>query len=405
MELNQIAAACIDCRYFLFLLSQFAGLVGLFPAELGVAEVAVFGGLGVDRASEVQQLNDAAWGQIEVCADTAADLVFGNGIGAECVHQDRDRLGDADGVGKLDFDFGGQTGGDDVFGDEAGGVGGRTVDFAGVFAGERAAAVAGVAAVGVYDDLAAGDAGIGLRTADDEDAGGVDVVGDVAGDVLVILSQHGLDNVLLDERLDIGLLEFGVVLGGQHNRVNGQRLVGGGVIGDCHLGFGVGAQPQIAGFTDLRIAGHQRVSDSDGQRHQLRGFIDGEPEHHALIARALGLVAFRARVHADGNIGGLLLERDQNAGGVAVKAVIGFGVADFVDGFADHIGDFDIPLRRDFAGDHGKAACQQGFDRDPAFDILAQQLIENSVADLVGQLVRVAFGDRLGRKQFNFGHG
>ena len=153
------------------------------------------------------------------------------------------------------------------------------------------------------------------------------------------------------------------------------------------------------------VAGHQLVGDGDGQGHQFRGLVDGEAEHHALVARALGFVALRAGIHADGDVRGLLLERDQDAGRVAVEAVLDFGVAGVVDGLADDIGDFDIALGGDLAGDDGQAARQQGLDGDAAFDVLAQQFVEDGVADLVGELVGVALGDGLGGKQFDVGHG
>src|SRR3546814_19647933 len=53
-----------------------------------------------------------------------------------------------------------QAGGHHVLGHVAGRVGGRTVDLGRVFARERAAAVRAGAAVGVDDDLAAGEAAI-----------------------------------------------------------------------------------------------------------------------------------------------------------------------------------------------------------------------------------------------------
>jgi hypothetical protein len=84
-----------------------------------------------------------------------------------------DRLGLADGVRDLDLAAGGEPGGDDVLGDPAHGVGGGAVHLGRVLAGEGAAAVPGVAAVGVDDDLAAGEAGVAHRTADDELAGRV----------------------------------------------------------------------------------------------------------------------------------------------------------------------------------------------------------------------------------------
>ena len=69
----------------------------------------------------------------------------------------------------------GQAGRDDVLGDVARHVAGRAVDLRRILARERAAAVRRRAAVGVDDDLAAGDAGVAVRTADDEAAGRVDV--------------------------------------------------------------------------------------------------------------------------------------------------------------------------------------------------------------------------------------
>ena len=90
-----------------------------------------------------------------------------------CDHQ-RDRVGDADRVGDLDLAAIREAGGDDVLGHVAGRVGGRAVDLGGVLAREGAAAVAGGAAVGVDDDLAAGQAGVAHRAADHELAGRVD---------------------------------------------------------------------------------------------------------------------------------------------------------------------------------------------------------------------------------------
>ena len=68
----------------------------------------------------------------------------------------------------------GEARGDDVLGDPAHRVRGRAVDLGRVLAGEGAAAVAGHAAVGVDDDLAAGQTGVAHRAADLEAAGGVD---------------------------------------------------------------------------------------------------------------------------------------------------------------------------------------------------------------------------------------
>ena len=65
----------------------------------------------------------------------------------------------------------GEAGGDDILGEIARGIGGRAIDLGRVLAGEGAAAMRGRAAVGIDDDLAAGEAGVAIRSADDEFAG------------------------------------------------------------------------------------------------------------------------------------------------------------------------------------------------------------------------------------------
>ena len=88
---------------------------------------------------------------------------------------DRQRPGDADGVGELQRAAVGEARGDDVLGEIARGIGGRAVDLGRVLAGEGAAAMRRRAAVGVDDDLAPGEAAIAVGAADEELAGRVDV--------------------------------------------------------------------------------------------------------------------------------------------------------------------------------------------------------------------------------------
>ena len=141
---------------------QYGGFVGGFPGEFWfvAAEVAVGGGFAVDGAQQVEGLDDAFRPQVEVGADEFNDFFIGYLAGAEGVDHQRYGLGDTNRVGDLDFAAGGQAGGDDVFGDITTGVGGGAVDLGGVFAGERATAVTCCAAVGVDDDLAAGQAAV-----------------------------------------------------------------------------------------------------------------------------------------------------------------------------------------------------------------------------------------------------
>jgi hypothetical protein len=171
--------------------------------------VAVGGGLLVDRAQQVQHLDDALRTQVEVLVDQRGDLVVGDDAGAFGVDGHVHRLGHADRVRDLDLALARQAGGHDVLGHVAGGVGGRAVDLGRVLARERATAVRAGAAVGVDDDLAAGQAAVALRAADDEAAGRVD---QVAGFLQPLLGQHRLDDLLDDRFGERGLHLVAVAL-------------------------------------------------------------------------------------------------------------------------------------------------------------------------------------------------
>ena len=136
--------------------------------------MAVGGQVAVDGTAEVELLDDGGGTEIHVLQHSLFNSGLGDLSGAEGVHQHRDRLGHADGVSNLHLAVVGQTGGHHVLGDVAGGVGGGAIHLGGILTRESAAAVTGVAAVGVHDDLTAGQTCITGRAADDEAAGGVD---------------------------------------------------------------------------------------------------------------------------------------------------------------------------------------------------------------------------------------
>ena len=63
------------------------------------------------------------------------------------------------------------------------------------------------------------------------------------------------------------------------------------------------------------------------------------------------------------------------------------------------VGDVDVAGGGDLAGDVHLAGGDEGLDGDPAARVLRQHGVEDRVADLVGDLVRVALGHRLGREE------
>jgi hypothetical protein len=150
------------------------------------------------------------------------------------------------------------------------------------------------------------------------------------------------------------------------------------------------------------------VGQRDRQRHQLGGLVGRVPEHEALVAGALPLDlvlggARRARlvagVDALRDVRRLGADRDAHAAGGAVETLAGGVVADPQDGVADDRRDVDVTGGGHLAGDVHLPGRDHGLDGDPAAGVLREHRVQDRVADLVSDLVRVALGDRLGREE------
>ena len=207
-------------------------------------------------------------------------------LGAERLDEQTDRLGLADGVRDLHLDLGGEPRRDDILGHPPHRVARGSVNLRRVLAGERPAAVAGVATVGVDDDLAAGEPGVTHGSTGYEPPGRVDQQ-PVAVGVDVEAGEHWRDDVLLDIRLE-QRVEIDVlgVLARDHDRVEADGLVA--VVLDRHLGLAVG--PQIRHDAALAHRGEplgQPVRQPDRHGHELRRVVASEAEHEALVPRAL----------------------------------------------------------------------------------------------------------------------
>src|SRR4249919_2951785 len=397
------------------ILAQLVGLVRLLPGECGglvllavavdvldflrlAAEVAVRGGGLVHRVDQVEHLHDAVRTQVEVLADQLLDFVVGDLAGAEGGHRDRSRFGDADRVGDLHFALVGQAGGDDVLRHVTRGISGRTVDLRRILARERAAAVAGHAAVAVDDDLAAGQAAVAHRAADHEDAGRIDVHLVLRQLVEPVLRQHRLEDVLVHALDQILLLDARIVLRGQHDGVEADDLVA--FIAQRDLRLRIGAQPRqlgILGLAHLRLLLDQAVRVVDRRGHEFRRFVAGVAEHQALVARAL---FFRLlAVDARGDVRRLLAEHVDDRAGVAVEPDVGVVVTDVVDDLARERFDVDPRGRGDFARDDRGTRFHHRFAGHARALVLRQDGVEDRVGDLVGDLVRVAFGDGFGGEE------
>ena len=351
-------------------------------------------------------LADAARRQVEHPGQRLLDLALVHAFPARSVQVDvdRQRLRHANGVGELDGAAPRQPRRHHVLGEVAGRVGRRAVDLRWILAGECAAAMGSRAAVGVDDDLAPGEAGVAVRPADIELAGGVDVPDRV-------LADPALRQRLADIRLDDGAHVLGgeilvEVLVRHHNLGDAGGLAA--LVLHRHLALGVGAELDgvaLAGAAGVRKLLQDAMRIMDRRRHQVRRLVAGVAEHDALVARADVLVA--GRVHALGDVGGLAVQQHLDRGVVPVEARL--FVADVPDGAARRRDDLVAGHRRRpavFARDHHAVGGGERFAGDPDLagietrgcGLAVEQvhdLVRNSVAHLVG----VAFGHGFAREQ------
>jgi hypothetical protein len=100
-----------------------------------------------------------------------------------------------------------------------------------------------------------------------------------------------------------------------------------------------------------------------------------------------------------GDVGRLRLDRGEHAARLVVEAHGRIGVADFLDHGTRELAEIDPALRGDLAGHHHEARLAERFARHAALRIAFQRCVEHGIADGVADLVRVAFGYRLGREE------
>ena len=335
-------------------------------------------------------LADAARAQVDQVAQHLADPLLRHLAGAVQVDIDRQRLGHADGVGQLQGAFVGHAAGHHILGQIAAGIGGGAVHLGRVLAGEGAAAVRGGPAVGVDDDLAAGQPGVAVRPADDELAGGIDVELVVRAHPAV--GQHPLDMLAHQVAQRVGV-HVGLVLGGHHHRAGADRPAVH--IAQGHLALGIGLQQvgrAVAPGGGQRLQNLVGVIERGG--HQRVGLAAGVAEHDALVAGTLVLVALG--VHALGDIRRLGVQVAFEFGIAPVKA--GLLVADVAhrvaDGLFQHVrGDRLRPAN--LAGQDDAIGGHQRLGGHPRHRVGGQERVQHGIGNPVRHLVGMAFGNRL----------
>ena len=252
----------------------------------------------------------------------------------------------------------------------------------------------GGTAIGVDDDLAAGQPAIAVRPADHEIAGRIDV------EFLIrrhpALRQHRLHH-RAQHVLDLRRRHAVLVLGGDHHGGRCHRLAVD--VFQRHLALGVGQQAAhlaVASAAQFRNAPQHQMRVIDCRRHQRLGFCAGIAEHDALVAGALVLVA--GGVDAGGDVGGLRVQVNIHRGGLAPGEAF-LVVADILDRLPSQflevlLGDALRAAR--LAGQHDTVGGHQRLAGDAGIrvggEIGIHHGVGNPVCDLVGMAFRHGFG-------------
>ena len=127
---------------------QFFRNIGLLPRTVSNTEMAFACGGGIDGPAQIQLADDAAGGQVADLTQQLGHLLVGNLAGTVGVNADRNRLCHTDGIGQLHLNLISQTCSHQILGHIAGHVCTAAVHLGGILAGEGAATVGEIAAVG-----------------------------------------------------------------------------------------------------------------------------------------------------------------------------------------------------------------------------------------------------------------
>jgi hypothetical protein len=352
--------------------------------------VAIGGGLLEHRTTQVEVADDGSRAKIKVVLDDLGDLDIGlSGAGkasAVGINEDGQRVGDTNGVGELNQDTVSKTSSDDGLSDPTSSVSSRTIDLGGILSGESSTTMGTPTTIGINDDLAASETSITVRTTNDETARRVQVEN---GLLVEVLSRNDrLDDVLQQLGSDLFLGDILGVLGGDDDGVHADRdraavleLV---LAGD--LGLAVRSDPRADSvLADLSELSTQRGGELVSQGHEGLSLISGIAEHDALVT-GTNLLELGG-IDGLGNVGGLLLNGNNDVASAVVKTLGDIVVSNVLQGLADDLLVVDGGRGGDLAKDHDHAGLGAGLASNTGSRILTDAGVKDSIRDLVTDLI------------------
>lgn len=167
------------------------------------------------------------------------------------------------------------------------------------------------------------------------------------------------------------------VLSGNDDGVDAKRNNSATValVFDSDLGLGVGTKPwECACAACNSHSGVELVGQNDRQGHELLSFVGGVAEHDTLVTSTMVLEG--AVIKTLGNVGGLLLDSDEDVAGLVIEALLGVIVTNLLNGFADDLLEVDDGLGGDLTEDHDHASLCGGLAGHLGTRVLSQARIE-----------------------------
>jgi hypothetical protein len=170
----------------------------------------------------------------------------------------------------------------------------------------------------------------------------------------VLGGDGGLDDFLVNLLSQILGADILRMLSGDNNSVNtlgddGTVVV---LVLNSDLGLGVGAEPREGAIAaGSSHSGVELVGKHNSEGEKLGSLVGGITEHDSLVS-STELLQSGIIVETLSDIGGLLLNGDQDVAGLVVEALRGVIVTDVLDGATDDLLVVKAGLGGDFTEDH-----------------------------------------------------
>jgi hypothetical protein len=216
----------------------------------------------------------------------------------------------------------------------------------------------------------------------------------VDGVLIKVLSWDNWgDDMLTELSLELSQLDIWSVLGADEDGVDTEwdHLAVLISVLDGDLGLSVWANPWAGSvLSDLSESVPELGGKAVGEWHTLLSLVGGIAEHMALVTSTNILNSF-VLMDCTGNLWGLLLNLDIDFAGVVVTSLIDVVIADLLKGVTDNLNVVNLCLGGDLTKDQDHVGLGTGLTGNSGIWVLGKTGIEDSIRDLVTELVWMSF--------------